>query len=194
MTVNEPAPSASGERPTPEAALQLSRRTFLDGERIEMRTLAADLGIGRSTLYRWFGDRDRLIGETVWTLLDDSIQRAESENADLRGAARLRAVISRINRDISASRPLRRLLTAEPEAALRVLTTKHGGVQPRVIRYLEKRISEEREHEPIAEGVEARDLAYALVRLNEGFLYADQITDTPVDLDALDKIVAALLR
>lgn len=183
-----------GGRPTPEAAIALARRTFLAGDRIEMRTLAAELGIGRSTLYRWFGDRDRLIGDTVWTLLEDSIERAEASNAELQGAERLRAVIRSINHDVTASRPLRRLLTAEPEAALRVLTTKHGGVQPRVIRYLAQRIDEERTVESIAPGVEAHDLAYAVVRVTEGFLYADQITDTPVDLDALESITAALLR
>lgn len=174
--------------------MELARRTFLAGERIEMRTLAGELGIGRSTLYRWFGDRDRLIGETIWMLLESTLRHAEAEHAAIRGAPRIRAIFSAITSDVTASRPLRRFLTAEPEAALRVLTTKHGGVQPRVVRYLAQRIDEERAHERIADGVEARDLAYALVRVTEGFLYADQITDTTVDLDALTSITAALLR
>ncbi len=183
-------------RPTPDEALARARRTFLAGDRIEMRTLAGELGIGRSTLYRWFGDRDRLIGETIWTLLEESIRRAEDEAnaAGLVGTQRLRTVVTRINRDVSASRPLRRFLTTEPEAALRVLTTKHGGVQPRVIRYLAERIREERQRAEVQPEVDATALAYAVVRISEGFLYADQITDSTVDLEMATAVLAALLR
>lgn len=183
-------------RPTPEAALATARRTFLAGERVEMRTLAAELGIGRSTLYRWFRDRDRLIGEVIWCLLSESIRDAEAE-ADaqgLRGADRILALVTRTNEAVTASAPLRRFLTEEPEAALRVLTTKHGGVQPRVIRYLSERITEERAHAELKPQVEASALAYAVVRVSEGFVYADQITDTPVDLDMAYSVVGALLR
>lgn len=196
MSADPPDPAVTdGDRPTPDAALAVARRTFLDGERIEMRTIAGQLGIGRSTLYRWFGDRDRLIGAMVWQLLQESIRRAEDEadDAGLVGAARVQHVVARINHEVSQSRPLRRFLTSEPEAALRVLTTKHGGVQPRVIRYLAERIRAERERADVKPQVDATALAYAIVRISEGFLYADQITDTTVDLEMANSVLGALL-
>ncbi|MBW3618746.1 MAG: TetR/AcrR family transcriptional regulator [Actinobacteria bacterium] len=189
-------PAGSDGRATPDDALRLARETFLAGERIEMRTIAAALGIGRSTLYRWFGDRDRLIGEVIWREYSDLVDRAEAA-ADADGAAgadRILAVVARTNRDISRSRALRRFLTSEPEAALRVLTTKHGGVQPRIIKRHADRIREERARDDIKPDVDATALAYAMVRISEGFLYADQITDTELDLEMADAVMGALLR
>src|SRR5262245_30239601 len=49
------------ERPTREHALQLARETFQRGERVDMQTLATQLGVVRSTLYRWVGDREQLL-------------------------------------------------------------------------------------------------------------------------------------
>jgi AcrR family transcriptional regulator len=188
--------TSDDERPGPDVALLAARRRFLAGQRVEMRTLASELGIGRSTLYRWFGDRDRLIGEMIWQLLTATIRRAEAaaDERGLRGADRILALVAGINREVRDSKPLRRFLTVEPEAALRVLTTKHGGVQPRVIRHLADEIRAERGHGELKSEVDATALAYAVVRVSEGFLYADQITDTPVDLDAADTVLAALLR
>lgn len=190
-----PGAAANG-RATPDHALALARETFLAGDRIEMRTIAAVLGIGRSTLYRWFGDRDRLIGEVIWREYRQLVDRAERA-ADADGAAgadRILAVVARTNREISRSPALRRFLTSEPEAALRVLTTKHGGVQPRIIKHHADRIREERRRDDLKPDVDATALAYAMVRISEGFLYADQITDTELDLDMADAVMGALLR
>ncbi|MBW3657205.1 MAG: TetR/AcrR family transcriptional regulator [Actinobacteria bacterium] len=188
--------TAGDGRAAPEDALQLARETFLAGGRIEMRTIASALGIGRSTLYRWFGDRDRLIGEVIWREYNDLVDRAEdaADRDGLAGAERILAVVARTNRDISRSRALRRFLTSEPEAALRVLTTKHGGVQPRIVERHARRIRDERERDDIKPDVDATALAYAMVRISEGFLYADQITDTELDLEMADAVMGALLR
>lgn len=190
------ADGPSDGRSTRDDALELARETFLAGERIEMRTIASALGIGRSTLYRWFGDRDRLIGEVIWREYNALVDRAEAD-ADAEGASgadRILAIVARTNRLISRSRALRRFLTSEPEAALRVLTTKHGGVQPRIVQRHADRIREERQHDDIKPDVDATALAYAMVRISEGFLYADQITDTELDLEMADAVMGALLR
>ena len=57
---------ASGfRRPTRDDAIALARDRFLGGERVEMGALAAELGIGRTTLYRWVGEREDLIEEVL---------------------------------------------------------------------------------------------------------------------------------
>ncbi|SEL54363.1 hypothetical protein SAMN04515665_11458 [Blastococcus sp. DSM 46786] len=59
-----PAPKAAGEAPeVPPEVLRLARRRLLSGERLEMSSLAADLGVNRVTLYRWVGSRERLLVE-----------------------------------------------------------------------------------------------------------------------------------
>ena len=55
-------------KPGPDDALSLAREQFLLPERVDMSTLADELGVNRVTLYRWFGSRDRLLVEVVWSL------------------------------------------------------------------------------------------------------------------------------
>ena len=43
-------------RPDPEVALEYATRIFVSGERLDMQTLAAALGVGRTTLARHCGE------------------------------------------------------------------------------------------------------------------------------------------
>ena len=36
---------------------------YLRGRRIDVQAIAVELGLGRATIYRWFGSREELIGE-----------------------------------------------------------------------------------------------------------------------------------
>ncbi len=56
------------QRPQPIDALRLARRTILDGRRLDMQALAAELGVNRVTLYRWVGSRDDLLVEVLWSM------------------------------------------------------------------------------------------------------------------------------
>ena len=53
---------------------------YLRGRRVDVQSLAAELGLGRTTIYRWFGSRDRLIGEVLVRaaepILDDARAQA----------------------------------------------------------------------------------------------------------------------
>src|SRR2546423_8675477 len=48
---------------TREDVLGLAMSRFLRGRRIDVQEISSELGIGRTTIYRWFGSRDDLIGE-----------------------------------------------------------------------------------------------------------------------------------
>lgn len=185
------APLAEDGDRSPGLALALARDTFLAGERIEMRTLAGELGIGRSTLYRWFGDRDRLIGAVLWGFTSGLLEVAD--DPELSGAERIVHITDVFGAAVAGFEPLRRFLTTEPEAALRVLTTHHGGVQERTIDWFSERIAEEITAGHLATSVDADALAYAVVRVGEGFLYADQITGVRYDPEAASAVIRALL-
>ena len=194
-----PAPDSSadaiadGRRPTREDALAIADEAFLAGDRVEMRTLSSTLGIGRSTLYRWFGDRDRLIGEMIWHRTRRALDRAEA-STEASGGERIAQIANQFNHQVTAFEPLGRFLQNEPEAALRVLTTKKGGVQPKVVDFFARLIREERAAGHLPSDVDATALAYAIVRIGEGFLYADQITDTPFNVEMATAIIRTLLR
>lgn len=62
-------------RPTPLDALRLARRQFQAGDRIDMQSLAAQLGVDRATLYRWVGSREHLLAEVLWSLMAETVHR-----------------------------------------------------------------------------------------------------------------------
>ena len=188
-------PEPSGDRPTPAHALVTARETFLACQRVELRTLADEVGVGRSTLYRWFSDRDQLLGEVLWGFCEGLFEEAleRSDDRDLRGADRISHAIDHFGVRVAGFQPLYAFLNQEPEAALRILTTKASPVQERSVEWVAKHIAEEQERGALRDDIDADALAYALMRIGEGFLYADQITGVTVDRTAAVRVVRALL-
>jgi len=157
--------------------------------RLDMKTLAAELGVGRATLYRRVRSRDHLLGEVLWYLTRRALVRALRETSALRGGDRVLAVVDRFSRMVAEQPDLRRLLEAEPETALRVLTSRHGPVQTGLVDALARLL----EAEGIDPGFDAPTLAYVIVRIGESFLYADVIGHGEPDVDAALHIVERLL-
>jgi len=181
---------AHGEPPEIFAA---ALRVFLDCRRLDMRALAADLGISRATLYRKTGSRDRLLGEVLWALTRRAIERALRSADDLTGVDRVVAVVERYLGFIERQPAFRRLLTGEPEIALRVLTSKHGVVQGRIVAALAALVEQERRAGTIRPQMDSEILAYVIVRVGEGFLYADVIADNAPELAQAGPAVRALV-
>src|SRR5690349_13657920 len=65
----------SGKR-VPSDALRLARRAWLAGRPVDMGALAEELGVGRATLYRWVGSKEKLLGEVVWSVAADTWEHA----------------------------------------------------------------------------------------------------------------------
>jgi AcrR family transcriptional regulator len=168
--------------------------TYLDCRRLDMRALAGELGISRATLYRHAGGRDRLLGEVLCYRTRLALASAVAGTERLRGEKRVVTIVERFMRRVHESAPLQRLLEAEPETALRLLTSKHGPVQRRVIDGLERLLAHEETTGELRLGVEPGALAYAIVRIGESFLYADVIADNDPDVDQAVTLVARLLR
>jgi AcrR family transcriptional regulator len=187
--------SRRGRRPAAanrEALIALATEEFLAGRRIELRTLAARLGLSRTTLYRWFGTREELIG----TMIADgaeAIVRSARRRARGGGGRALLATFDAVNREIVSHVPLRRYLEQEGQSALRVLTRSDGIVQPRVVAAIRRLIEDEvgagRFEPPTAPAT----LAYAVVRLGEAFLYSDSPAALSGDVERLREVEAALL-
>lgn len=165
-------------------------RQFLREGRIDMGDLAAEAGIGRATLYRRYGDRDRVLGEVLWAITQTAWARLWQASPQ-RGMTRVIAVLDQAMRDTVASPALRALLERDPEAALRVLTSKQGVVQDRLVAGLADLIRAER-GDDTAE-IPLTKLAYAVVRLAESFCYSDVIAGAPPDIDTATEIIRKLL-
>jgi AcrR family transcriptional regulator len=171
------------------AALQ----TFLELRRLDMRALAAELGMGRSSLYRKAGSRDHLLSAVLCYLTRRAIVRSLEAAQGLRGAERVIAVVHHFLHDVNSQAALRRLLHDEPEAALRILTSKSGEVQRCVIDAVDRLLAEEEAHARVELRLDRGTLAYVIVRIGESFLYADVIADNQPDVDRAVEVVAQLM-
>ena len=178
----------------PSEIFQAALATYRERRRLDMRALAGDLGIGRATLYRKVGNRDRLLGEVMWYLTRVAMACALAKAEDRRGAERVVEVLRLFMSAVNGSADLRHFLEAEPEAALRILTSKHGPIQPGVTDALEGLLTQEEERGHLQPTIDRGTLAYVIVRIGEGFLYADVIADQEPDVDAAVEVVARLLR
>src|SRR5580698_3849125 len=68
---------------TRRAVINAATQAYLRGEAVDMSALAAQLGIGRSTLYRLVGNRDDLLGVVLAEATERTFRReADSANAE----------------------------------------------------------------------------------------------------------------
>jgi AcrR family transcriptional regulator len=180
-------------RPTPLDALRLARNHWLAGERLDMGALARELGISRATLYSWVGSRERLIGEVIWSFAEEGVRQAR-EAATGSGADYIVDVVERFDHLNASFEPLRRFIEQDPELALRVLASKNGPVQERMIAVARELLAEQVEAGALTPAVDIDTLAYLMVRVAESFLYSDVITGGEPNVDKAVEVVRVLLH
>lgn len=113
-------------RPTADDALALAREQFLAGERVEMRALSEQLGINRTTLYRWVGEREQLMGTLFSALVDEWLELVREP-----GDEGIEGFLDLLRRFLvlgSRFEPLNLFTRREPALALRILTDREGAV------------------------------------------------------------------
>ena len=201
---NEPArapaagrPAKGGKRGRPATAsrddvLAVVTELYLDGQRVDITVVAGRLGLGRATIYRWFGSREALLGEVIARQLEILVARKRAE-VRRRGAAGVLEVLDRVNRTLTRSRAVRRLLEQERDNAMRMLTSSAGVVEPRAVACVQTLIEEEMASGRYQPPVDPATLAYALVRLRHAFLYHDTAVGIRGDYERLREVQAALL-
>jgi AcrR family transcriptional regulator len=189
----ELAPTRRGRRPAAsrDDVLETALYRYLRGRRIDVRAIAVELGLGRTTIYRWFGSRESLIGEVVARSAEPLFDDARA-NARGRGGRALLETFDRINRSLATAPALRSFLELERDG-LRILTSSGGVVQPRMVAKIRGFIDEEAARGGYQPPVDSATLAYAIVRLAEAFLFNDATAAMRGDVDRLREIEAALL-
>ena len=176
----------------PVDAFHVARRKWLREERIDMGELATELGISRATLYRWVGSREQLIGEIIWS-------QGEAEIARLRETVRTKGVdgylelTERFLAATIANSVLHRFVEAQPESALRILHSKDGVVQRRLIEFNTELLQELIDAGELDTRLDAHDLAFAVVRIGESFSWNDFITGDEPDASKAAEVIRMLL-
>ncbi|MEU8901169.1 QsdR family transcriptional regulator [Nocardia sp. NPDC048505] len=117
----------SFRRPTADDARAVAVWLFQHGERVDMHTVAARLDIGRSTLYRWVGDREKLMDQVILASIGDIWRRSRRE-AQGTGIERALDAAGRFMHGCIEYEPLTQFAEREPNLALRVLLNPDGLV------------------------------------------------------------------
>jgi AcrR family transcriptional regulator len=168
--------------------------TFVAGQRLDMRSLARRAGVARATLYRRAGNREQLLDQVLWWRGRRLLANQVRASASLTGTDRLTAVIGGVLRAIGADRPVRMFLESEPETALRVLTGSRSTVHQGMAAVLENLIDLERSRGAFDASLDTPTLAFAIVRVADGFLYSGVVADRAPGSDRAVTVIEALLR
>ena len=175
-----------------EDVLAAALHRYLRGRRVDVRAIAAELGLGRTTIYRWFGSREGLLGEVLFCATEPLIAAARA-GARGRGGRGLLDTFDRLNRSLADAPALRQFLEQERDAALRIITSSGGTLQPRMVARITGLIEDEVRAGNYEPPVEPATLGYAIVRLAEAFLFNDAAAGMRGDVDRLREVEAAIL-
>ena len=178
------------QRPGASDAVIAARRYYLAGERIDMGTIAADLGVGRTTLYRWVGDRETLIAEMLSEMVPEVVTTSVQE---ARGVG-VEAVVDGMHRFMETSlayTPLRTLVEREPELALRVMIAPNAGVSVAIRRRLAYEIGG---IWPEWTETKTEDLADVIVQIGMAYQWGNVAVNAEPDVDRALKAVRMLVE
>jgi AcrR family transcriptional regulator len=115
------------ERPTPQHALAAARDLFVSGRRVDMQSVAEACDVARATLYRWFGDRERLMSAVLADLTRSTFEII-TPLATGEGLDRVLDTARRVMTVTASFAPLESFATREPKLALRILLNPDGDV------------------------------------------------------------------
>ena len=175
-----------------EDVLDAGLYRYLRGQRVDVQAIAAELGLGRATIYRWFGSREKLLGEVIIRATEPVLAECRKGLAG-KGGPGLLDTFDRFNRALADAPALRAFLDQERDAALRIIASGAGLVQPRMVELIAGLITEEAEAGTYEPPVDPSTLGYAIVRLAEAFLFNDAVAGIRGDVDRLREVEAALL-
>lgn len=174
----------------PEDAVRLARQHYLAGERIDMQALAAELEIGRTTLYRWVGDRDALISDMlsrmVKEVLRDAIEQSEGEDLDrvLDGARRFMVTTA-------AFKPLRNLIQNETELGLRVMLAPGSAVSSAITEEIQNEIGRVRPAWPAGKVAELADV---MTQIGMSYEWGNIAVRSEPEIDRAIRAMETLIR
>ena len=177
---------------TRQAVIDAATRQYLAGQSLDMSALAAELGIGRSTLYRIVGNRENLLGTLLAQATERTFRRATTYTTAEGGLEHVLEVLDRFMHAIITARPLRTLSEREPLLFVRLVLLP-GQVEQTAGRLIGDMLATEvaagRLELPLPPAV----CGDAIVRMCDPHLYAHVLGRGEPEIDAALDLIAALL-
>jgi AcrR family transcriptional regulator len=187
------AEAGAPPRVGPADVFNRAREIVNSGRRLDMVALGTELGISRATLYRWTGDRERLLSDILWTNVQALLEYIDATTTE-RGVARIEQFTARFLEALTTGGRLEAILRTEGDAGFRVITHPRGGVRPRLVAALTDRIQREVDDGFYHPTTEVGILTEGIVALGERFLYHGGDPDANPDPATARQIIALLVR
>lgn len=179
-------------RKTPADAFVLASNHYLRGIKIDMAQLADELDIARATLYRWVGNREKLLTEVIWGATKASLDQI-ALRIETTGYRRLDALFGEQLEVVAGSPALTAFLSHEGTSGIQLLT-RPGGVHTRHViagtEYVQAEIDQGRYQPPI----DPETLVESIIGLSEHFLYADSLGGFSPKVSSAKAAISLLLR
>ena len=155
--------------------------------------LAAELGIARGTLYRWTGDRERLLSDILWADLDGLLTTLLRRPPE-RGRAGIQAIAMRFLELLTTGDLLVTILRTEGDTAFRLITDPKGRVRPGLVERLAAHIQQEVDEGFYRPPEEPHLLAEGMITIGERFLYNGGNVSANPDPATAYRIMSLLIR
>ncbi|MEW2359311.1 QsdR family transcriptional regulator [Spirillospora sp. NPDC029432] len=190
--VEDAREAGEGRAAGPAQAIAAATAHYLDGDPIDMSALAAELGVGRATLYRWVGSREQLLG-TVLAEMTERTYHVALSGVRGTGPERLLTVLDRFMREVVDAAPLKAFTAREPRLFVRLATTP-GPIEERAIALLCRELEREIDRGALHVPLPTRTLAQAIVRIADSFIYAHYLGGGRPEIETALEVIELLLR
>lgn len=194
MALRDEEAGGSAPAVTQADAFRAAVAAYMSWPRLDMGRLASELGIAKATLYRWTGSREQLLAEVLTYLSQRTFAGARSATEHLEGRERILTLMRLYLSELMGSEPLRRFIQNETPLAFRILTTRGGLPQGDIVEMLGETLAYERDTNGMELRTDPETLAYAIVRISEGFIYVDPVAEIEPDIDSAIEIASLLIE
>ncbi len=156
-----------------------------------MSALAAELGIGRATLYRWVGNREALL-TTVLAEGTERTFRAAVKGAEGEGVPLVLDCLRRFMNGILDTPALKALTQREPLLFIR-LATAPGAIEGRAAELVGELLEQEVANGRIQLTLPAPVMAQAIIRICDSHLYTNLLGQGDPEVETALQLVSLLL-
>lgn len=184
-----PAPGAVAKGP--HDVVEAATGCYLRGEPLDMSALAAQLGIGRATLYRWVGNREELLARVIAETSEGTF-RSVVKDAKGEGVAFVVDAIGRFMHAVASAEPLAVLTQREPLLFIR-LAMSPGVIEERAALFVGELLDQEVAAGRLELQLPVPVMAEAIVRLCDAHLYANLLGRGAPEISTALDLVTLLL-
>ena len=165
---------------------------FQSGERLDMGRLADELGVARTTLYRWTGDRDRLLADVLWAETKTALDALE-QSVESKPYPHAEAIAMGFIDILCGAEPVRSFLRTEGQRALLALTVPSSVYRSRLLDAVTEIIEDDVTH-GYTPPETPRLLADTVISMTERFLHNGGEPDANPSPEMAKRAIALLLR